>query len=125
MEVEINKNGNYNNEYKKYMKLKMKIFDYFYSTLTKKDKTSKFTLFFLHILEIMQIISYAFFQPHLNTWKISQKSIEIISIITSGFRLAPIINYASYDIYIIIFLILILLIFCFLLTLIMQILFRK
>ena len=125
MEVEINKNGNYNNEYKKYMKLKMKIFDYFYSTLTKKDKTSKFTLFFLHILEIMQIISYAFFQPHLNTWKISQKSIEIISIITSGFRLAPIINYTSYDIYIIVFLILILLIFCFLLTLIMQILFRK
>ena len=126
MEVDINKNGIYNQEIlEKNRNLKIKIFHFFYNILTKKDKTNKFTLFFLHILEIIQIISYAFFNPHLNTWKISKKNIEILSIIASAFRLAPLINYITYRVYIIILLIMIFLIFCFFLIIIMQILFRK
>ena len=126
MEVEINKNTIYNQEVStKNIKLKIKIFDYFYLILNKKNKTSKYTLCFLHILEFIQIISFAFYEQHLNTWKISQKNMEILSIIISSFRLAPIINYTTYEVYKIILIILIFLLFCFFLTLIMQILFRK
>ena len=126
MEVEINKNGIYNQElFENNSKIKIKIFHFFYILLTKKDKTNKFTLFFLYILEIMQIISYGFFNPHLNTWKLSKNNISILSKITSAFRIAPLINYATYKVYIIILLIMIFFIFCFFLIIIIQILFRK
>ena len=107
MEVEINKNNIYDKDSTKSTLLKTKIFEYFYLILNKKDKTSKFTLCFLHILEFIQIISFAFFKPHLDTWKISQKNIGILSIIISVFRLAPIVNYISYKIYKIILVVLI------------------
>ena len=127
MDVETNKNNEI--EVKeisiKNLELKIKMFDYFYIMLNKKDKTSKFTLSFLHILEIFQIVSYAFFQPHLNTWKMPQKNIEIISLIISVFRLSPLLNYTTYYIYMIIFMIFIFFLFCFALMLIIQILFRK
>ena len=126
MDVEINNNEIDEKEISiKNIKLKTKIFDYFYIILNKKEKTTKITLIVLHILEIFQIISYAFFQPHLNTWKITTKSINVISLIIGVFRLTPLLNYATYKICMIILIIFILLIFCFCLMIIMQILFRK
>ena len=84
MEVEINKNGVYTQElYEKNTELKMKLFSYFYILLTKKDKANKLTLCILYLCEMIQLVSFAFFQPHLNTWKMPKKSIEIISKITS------------------------------------------
>ena len=126
MEKEINKNAFYNQEIStKELQLKTKIFNYFYLILNKKNTTNKFTLCFLHILEFIQIISFAFYEPHLNTWKVSKNNIRILSIIISSFRLAPIINFTSFKVFQIILIILIFLIFCFFLILIMQILFRK
>ena len=126
MEVELKKNEIYNQEINsKIAHLKIKIFDYFYCILNRKNKTSVYTLGFLHILEIFQILSYAFFHPHLRNWKISDKSIEKISEIMSGFRIAPLINYASYKFYIFTLSIIIFLIFGYFLGLVMQILFKK
>ena len=126
MDEEINKNEINEPEITiKSLKLKTKIFELFYIILNKKDKTSKFTLAVLHIMEIIQIISYAYFQPHLMIWKISPKAINIISSIISAFRLAPLLNYTSYDIYIICFILLFFLILAFFVIIIMQILFRK
>jgi hypothetical protein len=66
MEVEINKNNIYNKDISQQSTVvKTKIFEYFYLILNEKNKTSKFTLCFLHILEFIQIISFAFFNPHL------------------------------------------------------------
>ena len=109
----------------KSVKLKSKIFEYFYIILDKKNNSSKITLSFLHILEIMQMISYAFFPPHLMVWKIPQKKIEIFSFIISVFRLTPLLNFLSNNIHMVIFIIIIILIFAFFLIIIMQILFRK
>ena len=128
MNVEINKNGINENEnviLAKSIKLKTKIFEFFSILLNKKSKTNKFTLLFLHILEIIQLISFAFFKPHLITWKISQKSIEIISFIVSIFRLTPLLDLVSYKFTIILFIILIILTFLFSIILVMQILFRN
>ena len=72
--------------------LKIKIFDYYYYLINGKNETKLFTLYFFHFLEIMQILSYAFSYPHLVSWKISEKSIRIISLITSGFRLSPLLQ---------------------------------
>ena len=128
MNVEINKNGINKNEnviLAESIKLKTKIFEFFSILLNKKSKTNKFTLLFLHILEIIQLISFAFFKPHLITWKISQKSIEIISFIVSIFRLTPLLDLVSYKFTIILFIILIVLTFLFSIILVMQILFRN
>ena len=125
MEKEINKNEINEQEIKrKSLKLNNKIFELFYIILNKKDKTNKFTLIFLHILEIIQIISYAFFEPHLMIWKIPLKNFIIFSIIINVFRLTPLLNFISYNIYIVLYVILLLFILTFFLI-IMQILFRK
>ena len=125
MDVDINKNAIEGHEESKTKNLKMKIFEYFYIMLNIKNKTNIFTLFFLHILEIFQLISFAFFQPHLMTWKISKNNIKIISLIISGFRLTPLLDYSNYNICILIYIIFLFLSFCFCLALIMQIFFRK
>ena len=126
MDVEINKNGIYTPEiYEKNTELKTKLFSYFYIILTKKDKANKLALFILYLCEMIQIISFAFFQPHLSTWKMPKKSIEIISKITCAFRLSPLLNSASYKINKILLAIVIFFIFCFLIILITQILFPK
>jgi len=66
---------------------KLKIFDFFYNIISKKSQTSVITLYFLHFLETIQLLSYAFSFPHYYTWKISMKSFNIISKIITGFRL--------------------------------------
>ena len=125
MDIDINKNEIDGQEEIKTKIIKTKIFEYFYIMLNFKNKTTLFTLFFLHILEIFQLISFAFFEPHLMTWKISKKNIKIISLILSGFRLTPLLEFTPYKIRILIYIILIILTFFFCLALIMQILFRK
>ena len=70
--------------------IKIKIFNYFYHILISKNHINIVSLYILHILEIFQLISYAFSSPHILTWKLSSKSMQIIPIIPSAFRIFPI-----------------------------------
>jgi len=83
--------------------LKSKIFNYFYSMLNNKNKTGLYTLYFFHTLEIMQIISFAFFRPHLNEWKLDDSTYRIISIALSAFRLIPLFQFTSFFVFQLIF----------------------
>ena len=124
-EKEVNKNEIDKEISLKSNNLKVKIFDYFYALINVKNKTSKITLCLLYIFEIIQIISFAFYQPHLDTWKMSSKKMELFSIVTSIFRLIPILDFTNYNAYIITFIVFIIFIFGFCLSIVMQILFRK
>ena len=75
--------------------LKLKIFDYFYAMVDGKFKASYFTLYILHFLEIVQLISFAFSSPFTSVWKLPEKINSTLRDILSGFRLAPLINYTS------------------------------
>ena len=110
---------------KKEKNLKIKIFDYFYYIIYHRKSTSSFFLVVLYILEIIQIISFAFTSPHTNTWKISSKSFYIISNISSSFRLSPLVRFISFKAFESIFFIFNALQFIFLLNLLIQVLFRE
>ena len=109
----------------KLLSIELKIFDYFYALINLKNKTSKITLCLLYILEIIQIISFAFYPPHLDSWKMPSKNMELFSIVISIFRLIPILNFTNHNAYIITFIVFIIFIFGFSLSIVMQILFRK
>ena len=104
---------------------KLKIFEYFYFILSNKNITSLFTLYFLHFFEIIQIISFAFSEPHLATWKLSLKKTQKISLITSVFRLYPLLQLAPSEIYIIIYILFIILILSIFLFMLVQIILLK
>jgi len=103
--------------------LKSKVFNFFYFMLNGKNKTSLFTLYFCHSFEIIQIISFAFYRPHLRAWKIDYNKIIIVSTIISGFRLGPLLQFVSFNIFQLIFFIFVALTFAISLLLIIQILF--
>ena len=104
---------------------KYKIFDYFYNIIDRKSQTSIFTLYFLHFFETIQLLSFAFSFPHYYSWKISKEAFIIISRIISGFRLTPLLVYAPFKFYSIIFFTCFILIFIFSISLFIQILYRK
>jgi len=110
---------------KKENNLKIKIFDYFYYIIYYRKSASSFILVVLYILEIIQLISFAFTSPHTNTWKMSSKSFYLISNIISGFRLAPLLRFISFKVFEIIFFTFNALQFIFFLNLLIQILFRE
>ena len=121
-----NKNVLYNQEISIEEKsLKSKIFHYFYYILIDQNHNSIITLFILHILETLQFISYAFSDPHIQTWKNSIKSMNIISIITGLFRILPLKIFINNNIFIIIFFILIFFILIFTILVIIQILYHE
>ena len=122
----MNRNSVYSQEALiKNNKLKIKIFEYFYNMLGKKNKTHKFTLFFWHILEIIQIISYAFDNPHLVTWKISPKYMHRFSLVISAFRISPMLYFFPVAVYYVVLLICIIFNFIFFIIIIFQIMFYK
>lgn len=122
----MSRNSVYNQEaLAKNNKIKIKIFEYFYHMLSKKNKTHKFTLCFWHILEIFQIISYAFEKPHLITWKIPSKYMNKFSLIIGVFRISPILYHFSITVYYVVLLICIIFNFILFIILIIQIMFYK
>ena len=123
-EKEVNKNEIDKEISLKSNKLKVKIFYYFYALTNMKNKTSKITLCLLYIIEIIQIISFAFYKPHLDTWKMPSKNMELFSIVISIFRLIPILDFTKHNAFIIAFILFIIFIFFFSLSIVMQILFR-
>ena len=81
--------------------LKFKIYNYFYLILKSKKEISSLILSFLIILEAIQLISYAFTDPHLNSWKIDKKAVDIISIVLGSIRISPLMKYVSFQNYLI------------------------
>ena len=74
---------------------------------------------------MIQLISFAFDDPHKKTWKIPENSMENISTIVGALRIAPLMRWVSYNIYIIIFFILVIIMFLVCLLMIMQVLFAN
>ena len=105
--------------------LKNKIYSYFYSIIKETKDFNLSVLCILTILEMIQLISYAFSEPHLNSWKIKSSHMKTISTVLGALRISPLMRYVKYKIFIIIFFILIVLIFIFCIFILMQVLFKK
>ena len=103
--------------------LKFKVFNYFHSMLSSKYTTGFTVLYILHILEIIQLISFAFSQPLILIWNLSDKVSEKVEIVISGFRLVPLLKYTTFETYSLILIFLFAIIIIFSLGLIIQILF--
>ena len=69
--------------------LKLKVYNYFYLILKSKGKINSIIISFLIILETIQLVSYAFDEPHLESWKIKKNVIKYISIILGSVRISP------------------------------------
>ena len=102
--------------------VKFKIYNYFYLILKSKKEINSIILVTLILLETIQLISYAFTDPHLDTWKMDKQVINIISIILGSARVSPLMKYVSFNTYLIVVYCLLGLIFIFYIILIFQIL---
>ena len=105
--------------------IKTKIYNYFYFILKDKKEINLPSSCIFIFLEMIQLISFAFDDPHKKTWKIAENSMKNISIIVGAIRIAPLMHWVSYNIYIIIFFILVVLMFLLCLLMIMQVLFAN
>ena len=115
-------NGEFSSEEKTFKK---KVYNFFYLMINEKNQTSIITLYILHILEIIQLISYAFDEPHLMIWKVSYQKIQIIQVILGAARFNPLILYFFSKTFIFIFFAVIILNFILMLIIIMQVINRK
>jgi hypothetical protein len=103
--MKLSKNSFYNQEISSEEKtFKTKVYNFFYLIINEKNQTSIITLYILHILEIIQLISYAFDEPHLLVWKIPYQKIKIIQVILGAVRINPLILYFFQQIFSVIFL---------------------
>ena len=105
--------------------VKTKIYNYFYFILKDKKEINLASSCIFIFLEMIQLLSFAFDDPNREIWKISDKSMTNISTIVGALRIAPLMRWVSYDIYIIIFFILIVLMFLLCLLMTMQVLFAN
>ena len=85
------------NEIKK--SLKFKLFDYFYRILSGKSITGFYILYFFHAIEILQLISFAFSSLHKDLWKMPEKTASFVDDFFSGFRIAPVLKFANFQIF--------------------------
>ena len=99
---------------------KQNLFHFFYLLLSEKKEMKSFILNLLHILEIIQLISYAFTPPHLEVWNLSNA--DKISTVIGALRLSSIMQFVSLKVFAIIFYFIAIIIFCFFLLILMQIL---
>ena len=105
--------------------IKTKIYNYFYFILKDKKEINLPSSCIFIILEMIQLLSFAFDDPHKKTWKIPDNIMENISTIVGALRIAPLMRWVSYNIYIIIFIILVVLMFLLCLLMTMQVLFAN
>ena len=82
--------------------LTIKIFHFFYYVLRKKD-INMFLCCFLLFLETLQMISYAFTEPHQTTWKINMNTMDYVGLIVGAPRITPLFRYLEFNYYIIIY----------------------
>ena len=102
--------------------LKLKVYNYFYLILKSKGKINSIIISFLIILETIQLVSYAFDEPHLESWKIKKNVIKYISIILGSVRISPLMKYVTFDNYLILLYCLLIVIFFFCVLILFQIL---
>ena len=102
-----------------------RIYNYFYFMLNNKKEIKFFILYILYILETIQLISYGFSDPHINTWKVNKSTINKISDIIGILRITALMGYIKFNIFLIIFFFLVIFIFSFCVFLAVQILFFK
>ena len=124
--MKSSKNIYYNQEISSEEKaFKTKIYNFFYLMINEKNQTSVITLYILHILEIIQLISDAFDEPHLMIWKVSYQRIQIIKVILGAVRINPLLLYYFSSIFSFIFYVAALLNFVLMIIIIMQVINRK
>ena len=71
--------------------LRTRLFQFFYYVLRKKDINLVMCAIFL-ILESLQLISYAFSEPHTELWKIDADTMKFIRIAVGATRIAPLMD---------------------------------
>ena len=104
---------------------KIKVFDYFHYMLDGKTTTSFVTLYILHSIELIQLISFAFSTPFTIVWKLSEKINKNLRNILEAFRLAPLFSNVSILAATIISAVLLFIIISYFILLMMQITLRK
>ncbi len=102
--------------------LKLKVYNYFYLILKSKGKINSIVISFFILLETVQLISYAFEEPHLETWKLGKNVIKYISIILGSVRISPLMKYVSFEDYLILLYCLLVIIFIFCVIILFQVL---
>ena len=80
---------------------KIKLFNFFYNILKKKDFNIIVSCLLL-IIETIQIISYGFSEPHSKFWKINSKKMDNINTFFGAIRGTQLLKYVSFSIYLII-----------------------
>ena len=122
MEKEKEQMLNFNQESQAQDKsFKFKMYNYFYLIIKSKGKTNSVIASFFIVLETIQIVSYAFSEPHLDTWKLNKNAIKYISIILGSMRISPLMKYVSYNNYLIALYCLVALVFIFFVFILFQI----
>ena len=102
--------------------LKLKVYNYFYLILKSKGKINSIIISFFILLETIQLISYAFEEPHLESWKLSKNVIKYISIILGSVRISPLMKYVTFNDYLILLYCLLVIIFIFCVLILFQVL---
>ena len=103
--------------------LKIKIFNFFYYMMNVKSITSPITLYILHIIEILQLISFAFSENLILNWNLPENISTYLQYIIEGTRIVPILRFTSSNTFLLVFLICFIVIIIFFICLILQILF--
>ena len=85
-------------------------YQFFYYVLRKKDINVGLCAIFI-ILESLQIISYAFADPHKPLWRLDDDTMKILRVGVGAARLAPLMELLGFTLYVVIFALLIVLIF--------------
>ena len=82
--------------------LKLQLFNFYYCVLRNKSLGMPMLIIF-NILEMIELISYAFNNIFEKIWKLDNHTFELIELITGATRITPLLRYVSFNIYIIIF----------------------
>ena len=76
------------------LSIKMKIFNFYFYVLRKKD-INMFLCGFLLILETFQLVSYALTTPHMNNWGVKTNTMDYIQLIVGAPRITPLMKYLN------------------------------
>ena len=102
--------------------LKLKTYNYFYLILKSKGTINSIVISFFILLETIQLVSYAFEEPHLDSWKIKKNVIKYISLVFGSVRITPLMRYVNFDNYLILLYCLLIIVFIFCVIILFQIL---
>ena len=103
--------------------LKIKVFNYFYYMMNVKSITSSVTLSILYSIETIQLISFAFSSNMILNWNISNTFAKYLQYIIEGMRFVPLLQFTSYNSFIVVFYVCFAIVFILFIGLIFQILF--